>query len=182
MIEGKKVRLVALGTEFLPHYRRWINDPEVADFLASIGFPISIAEERQWVERAQRSRDCEEHFTILTKGGKPIGNIALMDINYLNRNAQLGIMIGEKDHWDKGFGTDAVSALLGYAFGTLALNRVDLRLNVENKRALACYKSCGFKLEGRKRKHIFYRGRYRDELLMGLLREDWERMKTRRKA
>ena len=182
MIEGEKVRLTALSSEFLPEYRRWINDPEVADFLASIGFPLSLAEERQWLERMRRSGEYATHFTIVTKSGERIGNIALMDINYLNRNAQLGIMIGERDHWGKGYGKDAICTLLDYAFGTLCLNKVDLKLNVENKRALACYEKCGFKLEGKKRKQIFYRGRYCDELMMGILKEDWEKAKSKRKA
>lgn len=182
MIEGKKVRLVALSSEFLPFYRKWINDPEVADFLASVGFPLSTADERQWLDRVLRAGEYTAHFTMVTKEGRPIGNIALMDISYQNRNAQLGIMIGERDHWDKGFGKDAVRALLGHAFGTLGLNKVDLRLNVENKRALACYEACGFKLEGRKRKQVFYRGEYCDELIMGILKEDWEKAGQKRKA
>ena len=182
MIEGDKVRLVALSTGFLPEYRRWINDPEVADFLASVGFPLSLSDERRWLEEVRRSGECATHFTIVTKGGEPIGNIALMDVSYINRSAQLGIMIGEKDCWDKGYGTDAVRTMLDYAFGSLHLNKVDLRLNVENKRALACYKSCGFKLEGRRKEQVFYRGRYCDELVMGILKKDWERAKKRRKA
>jgi RimJ/RimL family protein N-acetyltransferase len=182
MIEGGKVMLTSLSTDYLPEYRRWINDPEVADFLASIGFPLSMADERQWIERMQRSGEFATHFTIVTKSGDPIGNIALMDINYQNRNAQLGIMIGEKDHWDKGYGKDAIRTLLDYAFRTLCLNRVELRLNVENERALACYERCGFKLEGRKKGHIFYKGRYCDELIMGILKQDWEKAKSKRKA
>jgi len=181
-IEGEKIRLVALSAEYLPSYRKWIDDPEVADFLASIGFPYSMAEERRWLERAQRSGESAAHFTIVTKGGRPIGNIALMDINYLNRNAQLGIMIGERGEWDKGYGKDAIRALLKYAFGTLGLNRVDLKLNAKNKRALACYESCGFRLEGRKKRHLFYKGEYCDELEMGILREDSDRRKSKRKA
>lgn len=182
MIEGDKVRLTALCLDYLPEYRRWINDPEVADFLASIGFPLSLAEERRWVENMQRSVDYATHFTIVTKKGEPIGNIALMDINYSNRNAQLGIMIGERTFWGKGYGKDAIRAILGYAFGTMCLNKVELKLNIENKRALACYENCGFKLEGRKRKQIFYRGRYCDELIMGILKVDWEKAEKKRKA
>lgn len=181
-IEGEKVRLVALSAEYLPFYRKWIDDPEVTEFLATIGFPYSMEEERQWLERARRPGGNAAHFTIVTKGGKPIGNIALMDVNYLNRNAQLGIMIGEKGQWDKGYGKDAVRALLEFAFGKLGLNRIDLKLNANNKRALACYESCGFRLEGRKKKHLFYDGEYCDELAIGILRQDWEKAKSKRKA
>jgi RimJ/RimL family protein N-acetyltransferase len=181
MIEGKKVRLVAVGTEYLQHYKRWINDPEVADYLGTVGFPFNLKEERQWVERSMTSGDSGAHFTILTKKGKPIGNMALMDIDYTHRNAQLGIMIGEKAYWNRGYGTDAIDTLLEFAFSTLGLHKVELRLNVSNKRALACYKNCGFKLEGKKREQTFHRGKYCDELIMSILRSDWERSKAKRK-
>jgi len=181
MIEGRKTRLVAISSDYLPLFNRWINDPEVADFLGVVGFPFNMAEERQWVERILASGDTAAHFTILTKSGKPIGNMALIEISYLHRNAQLGIMIGEKSYWNKGFGTDAISTLLGFAFKSLGLNKVELRLNVDNRRALTCYKRCGFKIEGKKREQTFYKGKYCDELIMSVLRSDWERSRAKRK-
>lgn len=182
MIEGGKVRLIALKEENLPIYRRWIDDPEVADFLASMDFPVSLAEERQWFERATVSGARELNLTIETKQGKPIGNISLMDIHCVNRNAQLGIVIGEKQYWGKGYGEDAIRALLSFAFGSMGLNKVELKLNENNKRALSCYRKCGFKPEGRKRKQLFYRGEYCDELIMGILKRDWDGAGKRRKA
>jgi diamine N-acetyltransferase len=181
MIEGRKIKLVAVSTEYLHYYKRWINDPEVADFLGTVGFPFNLKEERQWVEKNIASNDSAAHFTILTKKGKPIGNISLMEIEYVHRNAQLGIMIGEKAYWNRGYGTDAIEALLGFAFETLGLHKVELRLNVSNKRALTCYKNCGFKLEGRKREQTFHRGEYCDELIMSTLKSEWERSKKKRK-
>ena len=180
MIEGKKVRLVAVGTEYLQHYKRWINDPGVADYLGTVGFPFNLKEERQWVERSMASGDSGAHFTILTKKGKPIGNMALMEIDYTHRNAQLGIMVGEKAYWNRGYGTDAIDTLLEFAFSTLGLHKVELRLNVGNKRALACYKRCGFKLEGRKREQTFHNGKYCDELIMSVLRSEWGRSNAKR--
>lgn len=182
MIAGKKVRLVAVGNEYLHYYKKWINDPDVSDYLGTVGFPFSLKEERQWVERNVASGDSAAHFTILTKGGRPIGNMALLEINYVNRNAQLGIMIGEKAYWSKGYGTDAIETLLGFAFDTLGLHKVELRLNPGNKRALACYRKCGFKLEGKKREQTYHHGEYCDELIMSVLKKEWERRKSNRKA
>lgn len=182
MIEGSKVRLVALSEENLQTYREWMEDPEVADFLASMDFPISLAEERKWFDEVTAPYGRDLHLTMVTKQGKPIGNIALTDIHCINRSAQLGIVIGEKEYWGKGYGEDAIRALLGFAFGTMGLNRVELRLNAKNKRALSCYRKCGFRPEGRRRKHVFYRGEYCDELIMGILKDDWDRPKRMRKA
>jgi RimJ/RimL family protein N-acetyltransferase len=182
MIEGGKIRLVAISTEYLQLYKRWINDPEVAGFLGTIGFPFNLKEERHWVEGSLASGDSVAHFTILTKKGKAIGNISLMEIDYLHRNAQLGIMIGEKAYWNRGYGADAIDTLLEFAFSTLGLHKVELRLGVGNKRALACYRNCGFKIEGRKREQTFHGGKYCDELIMSILRSEWERSKSKRKA
>ncbi len=182
MIEGEKVRLVAVSTQYLQYYKKWINDPEVSDYLGAIGFPLNMKEERAWVERAISPECPSQHFTVLTKKGRPIGNASLMEIEWLHRNAQLGIMIGDKAYWDKGYGTDTIMTLLDYGFSTLGLHKIELRLNVENKRALTCYKKCGFKLEGKKREQTFHDGKYCDELIMSVLKSDWERSKAKRKA
>ena len=182
MIEGKKTRLVALSEENLPTYRMWIEDPDVVDFLASMDFPLSMAEERRWFNNATAPNGRDLHLTIVTKQGRPIGNISLMDIHCVNRSAQLGIVIGEKDCWNKGYGEDAIRALLGFAFGTMGMHRVELRVNEKNKRAISCYVKCGFRKEGRRRKQHFYRGEYCDELMMGILDEDFDRAKRKGKA
>jgi len=147
--------------------------------LGILGFPFSIEKERKWVEDNIVPSEYRYGFTILTKNGKPIGNLALMEIEYIHKSAVLGIMIGEKEYWNRGYGTDAINALLGFAFDTLAMNRIELRTLEINKRALACYKNCGFKVEGRRRKHWYYNGKYLDDILMGILVDEW-RAKNRK--
>ena len=179
MILGKKTKLVPISMEYLYQYQKWINDPEVSDMLGILGFPFSIEKERKWVEDNVVPSEYRYGFTILTKSGKPIGNLALMEIEYIHKSAVLGIMIGEKEYWNRGYGTDAINALLGFAFDTLAMNRIELRTLEINKRALACYKNCGFKVEGRRRKHWYYNGKYLDDILMGILVDEW-RAKNRK--
>lgn len=179
MIEGEKINLVAVSMDYLPVYQKWINDPEVSDKLGVLWFPFNMEKEREWVERNAAPDDWRKTFTILTKNGKPIGNISLMDIDFTHRAATLGIMIGEKDYWDRGYGSDAINTLLDFSFNMLGLHRIELRTLVLNKRAIECYKKCGFKIEGKKRKHWFYEGKYYDDLLMSILREDWDRLKKK---
>ena len=88
----------------------------------------------------------------------------------------MGIQIGERDYWGKGYGTDALRVLLRYAFDELNLQRVSLSVLEGNARAMRSYEKCGFRYEGRERHAWAYDGRRWDEIYMGLLREEWEAM------
>lgn len=174
MIRGRKVNLVAVSTSYLPYYVRWINDPEVTDMLGDFRFPISKGKELDWLEGHMSNSDSTHVFTVLTKNGEPIGNIGFNRMDYQNSYAVLGIMIGEKGFWGKGYGTDAIKTLLRFGFQELGLNKIELAVDVLNERAISCYKKCGFVVEGRLRKNRFYKGKYCDEFCMGLLRDEWE--------
>lgn len=166
-ILGRRIRLRAIERSDIPTFVRWINDPEVIAHLLPY-LPISQAQEEQWFE--DYLRDTNRHiFGIETSDGKLIGNVALEHVNWKDRCAELGIMIGEKDYWDEGYGTDAVRTVLGFAFREMNLHRVFLRVFEDNARAIRCYEKCGFQHEGRLREAQFRNGRYRDELLMGIL-------------
>lgn len=173
MIRGTKVDLVSVSEKYLKEYTRWINDPVATDMLGVLIFPVSEEQERKWLDAAIAEKDFEKTFTILTKEGKPIGNCGYNRIDYVNRYAVLGILIGEKDFWDKGYGTDAIRTLLRFAFMELGMHKVCLGVDSVNDRAIACYKKCGFVEEGRFREHRFYHGEYKDDLSMAVLADDW---------
>lgn len=103
-----------------------------------------------------------------------IGLIGLYTIFQAQREAFMGIQIGERDFWGKGYGTDALRVLLRYAFDELNLLRVSLSVLEGNERAVRSYEKCGFCLEGRERHAWAYDGRRWDEIYMGLLREEWQ--------
>ena len=172
MLRGRKVRLRAPERKDLPLFVRWLNDTEVTRYL-TLYWPLSMAEEEQWFENLLK-RENDRVFVIETEEGKPIGNMGLHNIDWKNRKAVLGIFIGEKDYWGKGYGTDAIKTLLRFAFEELNLNRVELRVFEFNTRAIRCYEKCGFVTEGRLRQSLFRNGRYHDELVMAVLREEWK--------
>ena len=179
MIVGKKVDLVALDTKYIDHYIRWINDPEVTDLLGDARAPYSKAREREWIESVLSSHGDGRVFTILSKKKEPIGTISFNHLDFRNGHGVLGIMIGEKWLWDKGYGSDAIKTLLRFGFEELGLRKIELYLNPENSRAHACYKKCGFVDEGSKREHMFYNGRYVDDLQMGILRDEWLKLEKK---
>ena len=172
MIQGQKTKLRAIEREDLPTFVRWFNDPEVRQYLAMY-MPMSMAEEEKWFERQLEDQD-SRIFAIETEDGVHIGNCGLHNFDWKNRRAYLGIVIGEKEYWGKGYGSDAVRTLLGFAFSEMNLHRVYLTVYDYNERAIRCYERCGFQHEGRQREARFSDGRYHDELMMAVLRKEFE--------
>jgi RimJ/RimL family protein N-acetyltransferase len=171
MIRGSKTSLRALGQDDLPHFVRWINDPEVRRFMM-MRYPLSMTEEENWWESFV-ARKGDHIFAIEASDGTYIGNIGLHDIQTENRRALLGIIIGEQAYWGQGYGTDAIRAMLNWAFGYLNLNRVYLTVYAHNERAIRCYEKCGFQHEGTMRQAQYIDGRYVDEWTMGILRDEF---------
>ena len=167
MIHGQKTRLRRIEREDIPTFVRWFNDPDVREFLL-INRPLSMAEEEQWFERQLQAGD-SEIFAIEASDGVHIGNIGLHDIDLNNRHAEMGIMLGEKDYWSQGYGSDAICTLLRFAFDEMNLHRVFLKVFEDNSRAIRAYEKCGFQHEGRLREAVYRKGRYWDELLMSVL-------------
>ncbi|HIE39784.1 MAG TPA: N-acetyltransferase [Anaerolineales bacterium] len=173
MIEGEKVRLRPVEREDLPRYVRWFSDPEVRRHL-SVYLPFSLAQEERWYEGLQERLRRNEAvvLAIETSEGIHIGNIGLHGINWKDRSAELGIVIGEKEYWGQGYGTDAIRTLLRVAFEGMNLHRIYLRVDADNVRGIRCYEKCGFHREGTLRDAVFREGRYYDQLLMSILRPE----------
>jgi len=171
MLDGKLVRLRAVEQGDLPTFVRWINDPEVTEYL-QFEPPMSLEDEVTWYHHMLKGRD--KAFAIETLDGRLIGNVGLVGLDWRNRRTDLGIMIGEKDAWSQGYGTDTITVLLRYLFEELGLHRVGLYADIGNQRAIRCYEKCGFKREGVVRAHRFKDGRYLDSVLMSILRPDWD--------
>jgi RimJ/RimL family protein N-acetyltransferase len=171
MFQGEMTKLRALAHDDLAHFVRWINDPEVRQFMV-MRYPLSMTEEEQWWQEF-KNRTGDHIFAIDTEDGTYIGNIGLHNVDWENRQAMLGIMIGDKAFWGQGYGTDAIRTTLRWAFDYLNLNRVWLTVYDYNQRAYRCYVKCGFRPEGTMRQAKYANGTYHDELLMGVLREEF---------
>jgi RimJ/RimL family protein N-acetyltransferase len=126
-------------------------------------------------------RPVEEHpFGLEVKEGEGwllVGSIGLMAIDWRSRKAEIGIMIGDKRYWNKGYGTEAMRLILQHGFETLNLHRLYLRVFSDNSRAVRAYEKAGFVLEARMRETNFDNGRYRDDLMMSMLRPEWDAAK-----
>jgi len=175
LLTGSLTRLVALeADQDAELHARWSRDVEffhLFNFGPARGATAKQA--REWLER-----DADDPntfvFTILTQdGGKRIG---LTDLSVLPRwqDAYLGIGIGERDYWGKGYGTEAVRLVAQFGFAELNLHRITLSVFEFNTRAIRSYEKVGFVVEGRSRQLIQRAGRRWDSITMGLLRSDWK--------
>lgn len=168
---GKKVNLRPVHRSDVPTLTRWINDPEIRQFMVN-DFPFTEKQEEAWYEKIG-ANDESIVLIIETKAGIMIGCMGLHEINWRDRVATTGALIGEKSYQDKGLGTDAKMALLDYAFNTLNLRKICSRVTAFNKRSLQYSLHCGYKVEGTRRQHIFKKGQYWDIIELALFKEDW---------
>lgn len=154
------------------NFFKWMSDPDVNKFTTRKS--ISLKEEEEWINNLPK-RKSDKVFSIDTSEGKHIGNTGLHQIKKEDRNAVLGVFIGNKNYWNKGYGKDVITTLLNYGFNKLKLHRVDLSVYDYNKRAINLYKKLGFKTEGIKRDHIFYKGKFHSEIQIGILEKEWRK-------
>ncbi len=151
----------------------YVNDPEVRGFLVpGIPFPWKREEEDRWFEE-QNSRGDTYNFAIAKLDDDSyLGGCGINSVDWKNSVATVGIFLG-KDFWSQGYGTDAMKTLVGFAFGQMNLNKVKLHVFSFNGRAVRSYEKVGFKIEGTLREQIYRNGRYHDEIIMGILRREW---------
>lgn len=172
---GRLVALRPLNKADAPLLYKWINDPEVHQFL-KVTMPISFEEEEAWpVSLAGRKPGDVIFGIVLLETGKLIGNMGLHRINYINGTAVTGSIIGEKQYWGQGLGTEAKMLVLEYAFNTLNLRKVCASVYDFNGRSKRCMEKCGYHQEGVRKQHIYRNGRYADEILMAVFREDFKK-------
>jgi diamine N-acetyltransferase len=175
MIYGKRVRLRADERSDIPAFVQWLNDPQVREHLL-IDLPLSQANEEQWFENMLKSPREEQPLAIEVMNGaewKLIGNCGLFSIDWHARSAEIGLFIGDKSCWDKGYGTEVMQLLLQLGFGSLNLNRIYLRVNAPNQRGIRCYEKAGFVTEGCQRQAAYKDGKYLDVMMMSVLRSEW---------
>jgi len=174
-MEGKLVRLRPYQKTDIEDLMKWVNDEEVTRYLGSqMTPPASRSGEEAFLEMAMTHSETHKVFAIETMAREYAGGIDLRVIDQIDRRAEVGIVIGVKDFWGRGYGTEAMRLMLRFAFGRLNLNRVSLRVFDYNQRAIKSYEKCGFIKEGLLRQDRYYDGQYHDTLVMAILRREFE--------
>jgi UDP-4-amino-4,6-dideoxy-N-acetyl-beta-L-altrosamine N-acetyltransferase len=172
MLVGKRIRLRAIELEDLPLLQKWRNDPQVYQYFYEHE-PLSLVMQRKWFESFLQRND-EKLWIIETISGEAIGTIGLVHLDWRNRKAELGrILIYPEEHRHGGYGSEAESLLLTYAFDHLNLNRLCAEVFADNEKGIHVHRRFGFKQEGVFRQYVFKNGAFRDVVYLALLREEY---------
>jgi len=156
-------------------YLGWLNDPEVTRYLETGAFPTTRPELERYCADLAGQRQQIMLAIVERQSDRHIGNVKLGPIDWIHRRGTLGILVGERDFWGKGAGSEATRLLVEHAFARLDLRRVDLGVHADHAAAIRVYERIGFKVEGRFREDLYHEGAYRDRLWMGLLRSEYVR-------
>lgn len=174
LFEGELVRLATYDKgKDAELEAKWNTDSDYMR-LQDIGpsYLYSLKQIQEWIEE-ENGNEC--NFAIHTLADdKMIGTVGFGDFNWMAGTTWVGIGIGDREYWGKGYGTDAMKVILRYAFTELNLHRVNLTVFEFNKRAIRSYEKCGFKYEGIQREFIYKDDRRWDILNMGILQSEWK--------
>ncbi len=174
MIQGEKITLRAIESGDAPKYHQWIND-EASNATRGLYLPTSFKDAQAWID-ARTSPTQDSLWLALEIPDKAIiGFVGFRNMCSRSRRAEITIYIGDKSEWRKGYGKDAFNTLCRFGFESLNLFRIWLECDAEYARIVNAYEQVGFVQEGRLRKSYFRHGSYRDTLVMGLLKEDWDK-------
>lgn len=172
-IRGKRIVLRAVEQSDLPLLHRWSNEPELQDILGNIHFPSSYEFHKAWFD-GLRTDGLNQRLAIDAPDLGLIGLSSIMHIDWRNNHAWHGVMLGDADIRGKGYGVDAVMATMRYAFEEMHLERLDGSIIEYNAASYAFYcGKLGWKEEGRRRSYYFRRGRYWDQIVVGITRQDY---------
>jgi RimJ/RimL family protein N-acetyltransferase len=178
LFTGDLIRLTMEDPQvYAEAFCRWSHDSEYRRLLGSeIAALWSVKKIKEWIEKEFSKEERQSFsFNIHTlQDDKLIGDIGLDIVNWSHGEAFVGIGLGERDYWGKGYGSDAMRVILRYAFTELNLRRVSLDVFEYNPRAIKSYEKVGFVHEGRMREYLNRDGRRWDLIFMGILYEEWE--------
>ncbi len=174
-LAGTLVRLRPIIDADIPVITRWFADPDVRHWLHHSDRADANEDDVRERYGPAAAREREVRWAITTAGGDLIGTVRLEGIDRDHARGELAITIGEKDYWDRGYGTDAIKQALRFGFQNLGLRVVVLITDADNVRGIRCYEKCGFVRAGVYRQHRLRYGRPLDMVMMDVLREAWER-------
>ncbi|WP_102691342.1 GNAT family N-acetyltransferase [Rummeliibacillus pycnus] len=154
---------------------QWCLDKEVTKHLNMPDKypPFSKDETRKWMEMCINKTNGYDQKAILDQDNNHIGWIDLKNFDNLNKHAELGIAIGDKNYWGKGFGLAAMLEMLKYGFNELNLNKIWLRVEIDNEKAIKSYKRIGYVEEGILRQDRLRNGKFVDRLRMSILKNEF---------
>ena len=167
---GKKCYLSPMDENDAEKFTAWLNDLEITEYLTLYPSIINVQSEKALLENLSK----EHNYSVIDKNtDELIGNCGLSNIDYINQTAEVGIFLGDKNFWAKGYGTEALNLLVDYGFKALNLHTIMLKVYSFNERAIKCYEKIGFKPIGRRRRAILRNKERYDIIYMDMIYEEY---------
>ena len=181
-LPGRRLDLRPVEQRDIETLRRWVNDPENRQFI-NRQLPLGQIEEQSWHDnRAKGPAPSDITLAIVRKkDNRLIGTMGIHRIDWVNRNAFTGALIGEKDCQDKGYGGEAKALVLRYCFDTLGMHRISSNVLANNARSRAYLLRSGYREEGVLREFMYRDGKWVDDIQMGLLASEWRELQAKQK-
>jgi len=170
-IVGERVALGPVRKELMPIFGRWFNDFPTTRALGDIFPPMTETQLDAWYEMEITTSDLIP-FTVYERAGAsmmPIGTTALIGLDWRNRTAEFGIIIGEPSARGRGYGTEVTRLMRAYAFDTLGLRTLMLTVYSFQTAGIRAYEKAGYRIIGRQREVYFLAGRWWDRVYMETL-------------
>ena len=167
---GKKCYLSPMNVNDAEIYTEWLNDLEITSNLDGYNWVINVETEKEFLTKLSK----EHNYSIIDREtDELIGSCGFSVLDHLNQTAEAGIFIGNKNYWNKGYGTESFQLLLDYGFKSLNLHNVMLRVYPFNERAIRSYDKLGFKIIGKRRNALKRGDKTYDIIFMDILREEF---------
>lgn len=152
--------------------RSWNYDTEISNFFPS-RWPISLNEQKKWFENQINNQSKKKLMIIDKSSNEAIGMIGLMQIDYINKNCEIGLTLGNKNYWGKGFGKIAMDLITNAIFNDFNFHLIYLTVMEENSRAIKFFEKCGFTTSGKLEDIHYKNGAYKTYLWMRLKKEEY---------
>ena len=169
-LEAENIYFIPINEDIDADYFKWVNDRRIIDHLETSHFPKTKKQLENFVKEIIEDPNHVFFAVIESETNKYIGNAKLGPIDWVNRTAGYGRMIGEKSAQGKGYGTEMAKLLLHYAFMILNLNKVTAGTIADNMAAIKSNEKIGLEIEGKLKQQIFKDGKYKDVIKMGITR------------
>ncbi len=179
-LAGDTIDLRPLDDDDLDPFYGWFADREVVRYALGLWqFPMSMVEVRDWLDRTMRDKGSLSLGIVRRDTCELIGYAGIASISAINRSGEYYILIGDKESWGRGYGTEATKLIVDYGFASLNLQRIALTVSAVNAGAVKAYTNAGFTVEGTLRQACYRDGAYHDKIVMSVLRPEWESMPHR---
>lgn len=171
ILQGDRLSLEPPRLDDIPLFCDWFAHLEVTRTLL-MRFVPSLQQEEEWFKRTAQSDAIV--YWVMRVDGRTVGASALEEIDWINRHAGSGTIIGDPADWGKGYASEATRLRTDYAFQELGLERLETQSFAENSRMHRALEKSGYQMIGRRRRYVYKGGEWHDSLLFELLRDDWQ--------